>query len=114
MSSSLYFWIERASAFVIPSPFLLTSPLSLPCSVSEYLLGLESDCMMITASDTSTAPSQLASPQRVTLPGTVVAVVSDGSDDVTVVVVVVGSVVVVVVVSPPPLWPFSVRGSTLG
>ena len=65
-----FFWMERASLFVIPSPRLKTSPLFLPsaviCWLSEpsapYFEGFDKDCMIITASEISTFPSQLASP----------------------------------------------------
>ena len=65
-----FFWIERASLFVMPSPLLKTSPFSLPAAVirlesepsEPYFEGFDKDCIMITASEISTVPSQFASP----------------------------------------------------
>ena len=64
--SSRYFWIARASPLVIPSPLLAQSAFAFPRAVSLYFEGLESDCMMNTASEMSTFSSQLASPNFVT------------------------------------------------
>ena len=94
------FWIARASLLVTPSPLPEQSAFAFPCSVSLYLDGFESVCMISTASETSTVPSQFASPQRVTsVFGSVVVTVSVTVVVVSVVVVsaVVVSVSVVVV-----------------
>ena len=88
ISLSINFWIARASAFVTPSLLPEQSAFALPCSVSLYLEGLEIDCMMITASEISTVPSQLASPY----------VTFAGVSEETVVVVVAADVVAAVVV----------------
>jgi len=66
ISPSINFWIASASPFVIPSPTLEQSALALPCSEIWNFDGFESDCMIRTASEISTVPSQLASPRTVT------------------------------------------------
>ena len=90
MIPSLYFWIARASLFVIPSPLPDTSAFALPCAEREYLFGFATACMIVTASAIFTTPSLLASPYFVG--------VTEGVLGVVVVVVVLVVVVVVLVV----------------
>ena len=115
-----------ASFEVRPTVDLSTSPLSLPSSVTAYLLGLARVCMMSIASASSTVPSQLVSPHVIiSLPEPPSVVVTTGcvtvvdvvvtvsrKTTVVVVVVVVGFAVVVVVVVDVVVLGISVVGVT--
>ena len=117
---SIYFWISSASIFVRPFPLPTISAFAFPFSVlwSAYvpftpnLSGFARDCIIITASDKLTSPSQFASPASLFSSGceevvTVVSVlvvdsivvvsvvvVSDVVDVITVLIVVVAVVIV--------------------
>ena len=106
ISFSRYFCIASASLFVTPSPTLQQSAFLSPFSViwcssvpfRPNLFGLASSCIIITASERSTAPSAFASPYK-TSPLPTVVVVAEVVVVVLLLAVVVAEVVVVVEVS---------------